>query len=293
MNLVPSNKFVISHRLHNRSHTSKLRTSIPQTCHATLPIETVKEFLTAATTPHPGLLYGTAANTIVFTFGFPILRKGLTVPGVANAWLLGASVWSAFGAGGYLLLCLYFILGTLVTKVKLKQKQAEGIAEARSGLRGPGSVWGSGSAAAACALLSIMSDDPSLWQVGFVASICSKLSDTFSSEIGKAYGKTTYLVTTFELVPRGTEGAVSLEGTLAGIVAAFLFAAVAIALGQVTVGESLVVGFAAVAANTFESYLGASVQGRLSWLTNDLVNVLQITLAAIIAICLSKFCLVS
>jgi hypothetical protein len=62
---------------------------------------------------------------------------------------------------------------------------------------------------------------------------------------------------------------------------------------KVTVGESIVVGFAAVVANTFESYLGASVQGRVSWLTNDLVNVLQISVAAVMAICLSKLCLAS
>ncbi len=70
-------------------------------------------------------------------------------------------------------------------------------------------------------------------QIGFVASFCSKLSDTVSSEVGKAYGKTTYLVTTFQRVPRGTEGAVSLEGTAAGVAAAALFSGVALAIGQV------------------------------------------------------------
>ena len=40
---------------------------------------------------------------------------------------------------------------------------------------------------------------------------------THTPEIGKAYGKTTYLITTFEKVPRGTEGAISLEGTIAGV----------------------------------------------------------------------------
>lgn len=41
---------------------------------------------------------------------------------------------------------------------------------------------------------------------------------------------------------------------------------------------------AAFVANVFESWLGATVQGRLTWLTNDLVNVLQIALAAGLAI---------
>ncbi len=37
-------------------------------------------------------------------------------------------------------------------------------------------------------------------------------------------------------------------------------------------------------ANTFESYLGATVQGRVAWLSNDLVNMIQISVAAAIAI---------
>jgi uncharacterized membrane protein len=39
----------------------------------------------------------------------------------------------------------------------------------------------------------------------------------------QAYGTTTYLVTSLKQVPRGTEGAVSLEGSLAGFLAAAAF----------------------------------------------------------------------
>ena len=49
----------------------------------------------------------------------------------------------------------------------------------------------------------------------------------------QAYGRTTYLATTLRRVPRGTEGAVSAEGTAAGLAAAVAFAALATALGQV------------------------------------------------------------
>ncbi|KAL6748616.1 integral membrane protein DUF92-domain-containing protein [Haematococcus lacustris] len=238
----------------------------------------------AAAQPHPGWPTGIAVNTAVFTAGYKVLRKGLTPSGVAHAWFLGASVFSAFGPGGYLIVCLYFILGTLVTKMKLAQKQAEGIAEARSGQRGPASVWGSGIAGVACALAALATGSFPLWQVGFVASFASKLSDTVSSEVGKAYGRTTYLVTTFQLVPRGTEGAVSAEGTAAGVMAALLIAGLAWGLGQVSWEGCLIVAAAAVVANLFESYLGAVVQGRVVWLTNDLVNMIQISVAAGLAL---------
>ena len=50
----------------------------------------------------------------------------------------------------------------------------------------------------------------------------------------QAYGKTAYLITTLKVVPRGTEGAVSLEGTAAGMAAAALFAGLAFALNLVS-----------------------------------------------------------
>lgn len=43
---------------------------------------------------------------------------------------------------------------------------------------------------------------------------------------------------------------------------------------------------AAFLANLFESWLGATVQGRVAWLGNDLVNVLQISVAAALAMAL-------
>ncbi len=63
--------------------------------------------------------------------GYPVLRRGLTPVGVAHAWLLGASVFSAFGAAGYLLVCLYFIFGTLVTKASVREASVR-VASVRS-----------------------------------------------------------------------------------------------------------------------------------------------------------------
>jgi uncharacterized membrane protein len=40
-------------------------------------------------------------------------------------------------------------------------------------------------------------------------------------------------VTTLKVVPRGTEGAISIEGTLAGILASIILASVGYLLGQV------------------------------------------------------------
>lgn len=206
------------------------------------------------------------ANATVFGLGFPILQTGLTYPGISAAFLLGTFAWRAFGAPAFLLVVSYFIVGTSVTKVKIKQKEKEGIAEKRSGKRGPSSVWGSGAAGIACAIAAIAglggSRSSHLWQLGFAASFATKLSDTVSSEIGKAFGKTTYLVTTLKPVKRGTEGAISLEGTLAGLTASLLFSAFAYKIHQITACGAGVCVVASQMANLFESYAGATLQDK-------------------------------
>jgi uncharacterized protein (TIGR00297 family) len=102
-----------------------------------------------------------------------------------------------------------------------------------------------------------------------------------------AYGKTTYLITTLRRVPRGTEGAVSAEGTAAGVAAAAAVAAAALAWGQVSPRAAACVTAAAFVSNVMESVVGASAQGRVAWLTNDVVNVLQICAAAALAVALA------
>ncbi|KAF6264113.1 integral membrane protein [Scenedesmus sp. NREL 46B-D3] len=267
---------------------TRSRRQLKHTTEAVAVPDAIQALAESAAGAHPGLATGAAVTGLVMTAGVRVLQKGLTSAGIVNAFALGTLLYGAFGAGGFSLLCLYFLFGTAVTKVKLEQKQKEGIAEARSGRRGPSSVWGSGSAGAFCAVAALATGNYSLWQIGFVASFTSKLSDTVSSEIGKAYGKTTYLVTNLKLVPRGTEGAVSVEGTLAGLAAAAAYATVALAIGQTTPSDAVLVTAAAFLANVFESYLGAVVQGKVEWLNNDLVNVIQIAVAAALAV-LAKF----
>ena len=46
---------------------------------------------------------------------------------------------------------IYFLVGSAVTRVGMAEKEAAGIAEKRSGARGPENVWGSALVAAVCA----------------------------------------------------------------------------------------------------------------------------------------------
>lgn len=237
------------------------------------------------------------SNCVIFLLGSPILVTGLSLSGIAAAFLLGTLTWRAFGSPGFLLVATYFVIGTAATKVKMAQKEAQGVAEKRKGRRGPGSVIGSSTAGCICAFLSIFGVGGKaysrLWELGFVASFCTKLSDTVSSEIGKAFGKTTYLVTTFKVVPRGTEGAVSVEGTFAGLLASFLLAYVGCLMGEINAPEAVVCVLASQIANFGESIIGAAYQGKegFRWLNNDAVNVINISMGSILAVLMQQFVL--
>jgi uncharacterized protein (TIGR00297 family) len=220
----------------------------------------------------------------------------LTPAGIAHAWVLGVWLWLCVGWQGYVLVMLYFLLGSGVTFIGKAQKEALGIAEARSGARGPGNVWGSALVGALCALGILvlnLANQSLIWvrllQLGFVASFCTKLSDTCGTEIGKAYGQRTFLITTLKPVPRGTEGAVSLEGTLAGVVGSLAIALLGWLVGWMSPLGILFCVIAAFVATTIESLIGATIEDKVPFLTHDVVNILNTLIGAIVAIVLGYY----
>jgi len=213
-------------------------------------------------------------------------NKSLTKAGLLHATALGVGLWTFLGAEGWLIGVLYFVLGSLATKVKMAEKEKLGIAEKRGGARGPENVWGSAATAMVCATMTYFQPQLTImWRVGFVTAFATKLADTTSSELGKAFGKTTYLVTTLKRVPKGTEGAVSLEGTVAGIIASIVIAVAAYALHLLSTSTQILqVVISSFAATTIESYIGAVFQDRVSWLNNELVNLIMTVIGAAIAV---------
>ncbi|VFQ84181.1 unnamed protein product [Cuscuta campestris] len=286
-----SRRSSLSFPIPNPRPPTRLQIRTPIRAQASLPdLGIVNRAILFVRTSPPTWQSAVASNAIIFALGSPLLVSGLSLSGAASSFLLGTLTWRAFGPSGFLLAAAYFILGTAATKVKIAEKEAQGIAEKRKGRRGPGSVIGSSAAACVCALLSINGVAGAafsrLWELGFVACFCTKLSDTVSSEIGKAFGKTTYLVTTLKTVPRGTEGAVSVEGTFAGLIASILLASIACITGQINRPEVAICVLASQIANFGESLIGAAFQGKegFGWLNNDAVNVINISMGSILAI---------
>ncbi|MEA5466730.1 TIGR00297 family protein [Leptothoe sp. PORK10 BA2] len=240
-------------------------------------------------------------NTLLLGVAFISPKKLLTPMGYLHAWVLGVIVWGCLGWQAYAVMLVYFAAGSAVTKVGLAEKEAAGIAEDRGGVRGPGNVWGSALTAAICALLVWLtgltsapilglsnSQVAQLLILGFVASLSTKLSDTSATEIGKAYGQRTFLITTLQSVPRGTEGAVSLEGTLAGVVGSLMLAVAAWGVGFIPAIGIVICAIAAFIATTIESLIGATIEDKLPGFTHDVVNIVNTLIGAVVAICLGS-----
>ncbi|QNI58187.1 hypothetical protein SynBIOSU31_01310 [Synechococcus sp. BIOS-U3-1] len=213
---------------------------------------------------------------------FPLLTRA----GWCHAGILGTVLWGSLAWRGWLAVVAYLVLGSLVTKLGFARKQELGLAEGRGGRRGPENVWGSAFTGLVLALLiAAHIGSPTLLLIGFSASFAAKLADTFGSEIGKRWGRNTLLITNLRPVPAGTEGAVSVEGTLASAVGSLLMTIVMALFGLLHSGAAfalvLVVGFIAT---VLESLLGALGQDRWPWLSNELVNGLQTAWAAGLAI---------
>lgn len=244
-------------------------------------------------------LLAIALNTVLLAIAWFSPKKLLTPMGLIHAWFLGVIIWGTLGWRGYGVILFYFLVGTLVTRVGMAQKEAAGIAEKRSGVRGPENVWGSALTAALCSLGAYLFVSPgmsypiaSLFVLGYVASLSTKLADTTASEVGKAYGKRTFLITNLSPVPPGTEGAVSLEGTLAGLVGGAAIAVVAWGLGMIPPIHIVTCVVAAFIATNLESLIGATLQSKYQWLTNEMVNIINTMLGAIAAILIAAIFLI-
>ncbi|MGF1480987.1 MAG: TIGR00297 family protein [Cyanophyceae cyanobacterium] len=232
-------------------------------------------------------LIAVGVNTALLAIAGAAPKKLLTPAGLVHGWLLGVLIWGTLGWRGYAVVIFYFIVGSAVTRIGLQQKEAEGIAEKRSGARGPENVWGSALTASLCAVGTLLLPYRELLLLGYVASFSTKLSDTTASEVGKAYGKSTFLITTLQPVARGTEGAVSLEGTLAGAIASLAIALVGWSVGLINpagIGWCLIAAFVAT---NLESVIGATLQSQLNWMTNEVVNILNTSIGAVVAVLLA------
>jgi uncharacterized protein (TIGR00297 family) len=94
-----------------------------------------------------------------------------------------------------------------------------------------------------------------------------------------AFPGKTLLVTNFKSVPAGTDGGMSLFGTIAALLGAASVGVAAFATGLVSANQLATIILAGFFGTVIDSLLGAIFERR-GWLDNDLVNLLSTAAAA-------------
>lgn len=217
-------------------------------------------------------------NVVAAVFGYR--ARTVSVSGALAGALIGVIIYACAGWRGWLLLFATFAAATISSRLGLRRKTLLGIAEERGGRRGAGNAIANTGVAAAAALLALLSYAHDAALVAFVAALAAGGSDTVASEIGKAWGRRTVLVTALRAVPPGTSGAISLEGSVAGLAGAAMLGALGVSL-QLAPGSALpaIVG-GAVAGSIAESVMGATLEAP-GFVNNDVLNFLNTAIAAL------------
>jgi uncharacterized protein (TIGR00297 family) len=217
-----------------------------------------------------------ALVTLAFAaFGWAVrgvTRSGAMAGAVVCFALLAGSGWAGFAG-----LCTVFMVTWAATRCGYARKQSLGTAEARSG-RTAAQVIANLGVATLCAGALVLGKDPRFF-MALGAALAEAAADTVSSEIGQAIGGTPRLVTQWTAVPPGTDGAVTVAGTAAGIGAALAVIAV-FAFAMPPEWHGFVVCATAGIAGTFaDSLLGATLERR-GLIGNNGVNFLSTLVAA-------------
>jgi len=221
-------------------------------------------------------------KALAITAGFAVLAwfaGGVNITG-AVAGSVVAFILAVRDLRLFLALLVVFAVTLAATRIGYARKQELRSAEPAGGRTAAQAMANLGIAALVVAVAS--PGLSSAWPVLALAALAEAAADTASSEIGMAFPGKTILVTTFRPVPAGTDGGISLLGTLAACAGAASIAAVAMLSGLATARPAAVIVLAGFLGTMVDSLLGALFERR-GWLDNDLVNLISTAASAGVA----------
>ncbi len=211
----------------------------------------------------------------------------LTGSGSLSAFVVGAVI-GVFGSLSWLLVLLVFtFIGFAATRYGLGKKKEKGLQEGRDGERSHTNVLAVALPPCLVAVLSwaLGMQGEAIASVAFIASISVAASDTIASEMGVMYPDV-WLITTLEKVPPGTDGGISVMGS----VWALMGAVVASVIGWIVIFPEnpfsllvlipIIAGFLGCMA---DSLLGATLEtaGYINKYSNNMITMLLGSLLAV------------
>jgi len=230
-------------------------------------------------------LPGQWALAVLLTMAFTLLARWMR--GVTNSGALVGAV-SCFvlfvggGPGALAALITVFVLAWITTRLGYQRKQKLGVAERREGRKASQVLANLGVATVSAVSSVLIPHNRALFLLAMAAALSEAAADTVSSELGQAFSEKARLITTWGSVPAGTDGAVSLVGTLAGVVAAGMVSSVCVVGGLLPRQWLGISAGAAVLGMVADSFLGAWLERR-HLVNNDSVNFLSTLVAALAA----------
>lgn len=202
-----------------------------------------------------------AAVIVGFTFGYFAFRaKTADLTGLFSAALVGTILVVFADARWFIIMLVFFILGSAATKYRYAYKKRIGVEQVQSGARGYRNVFANGIVAAAAAVLFGVFQQP-VFIVLYVGCVATAAADTLASEIGVT-GGVPRLITTLKQVPIGTNGGVTLTGQTVALLGGFVVSLVAFLLGVITLPMVAICTLAGFVGTNIDSVIGATLENR-------------------------------
>jgi uncharacterized protein (TIGR00297 family) len=243
--------------------------------------------------------------------------KALSISGAWAATIIGGLIFGLGGLSWALLLLTFFISSSGLSHTFSRQKANLGEKFAKGSQRDWAQVFANGSIGTLLVITHAVYPDQ-LWPwIAYAGAMATVNADTWATELGVLSAKPPRLITTGQIVDRGTSGGITFLGILASLGGAALIALVtALFTSQQIVSIVLilvVVSMAGLSGSLLDSVQGATVQaiydcphcdmeteryplhscGRktvlkrgFSWLNNDLVNLISSMFGAAVAVSL-------
>lgn len=205
-----------------------------------------------------------AAVIVGFTFGYFAFRaKTADLSGLFSAALVGIILLVFADVRWFIIMLVFFILGSLATKYKYAYKKRLGVEQGRGGARGYRNVFANGIVAAAAAVLFGVFQQP-IFIVMYVGCVATAAADTLASEIGVT-GGIPYMITTLKKVPIGTNGGITLVGESVALLGGLVVSLAAFLLGIISLPLVAVCAIAGFIGTNIDSFFGATCENRGIW----------------------------
>ena len=204
---------------------------------------------------------------------------------------------------GLVPLALLFVLTFLSTRAGRAKKARAGLAESRRGRRASQVIANLATAALSVSSLGFVfvtggqvccgAGHHKQWIFPAMMGMClaamvEATADTVSSEIGQAFGGKPIMLLSLKPVEPGTDGAVTVLGSAAGIVAGAVVAVTGIWGLKLQVEVAAIAFGAGICGLFFDSLLGGTMERR-GWIGNDVVNFASTLVAALLAAGVYRF----